>query len=67
MAPVVLVGSLALYVTGSFPEPIVHENANGTSKFSGECNVFVGNWVPDESYPLYNASDVLLLNKVLVV
>lgn len=30
----------------------VHESSNSV----GKCNVFEGKWIPDESYPLYNAS-----------
>nr|XP_016451653.1 PREDICTED: protein trichome berefringence-like 7 [Nicotiana tabacum] len=56
----VAIGSGYFYNTNSFPQPIVLENAGDNrtnTNFSGECNLFVGNWVPDESYPLYNASE----------
>lgn len=56
----VAIGSGYFYNTNSFPQPIVLENAGDNrtnTNFSGECNLFVGNWVPNESYPLYNASE----------
>lgn len=53
----IAIGCGYFYNANSFQEPVVHENENRTSNFSGECNFFVGNWVPDESYPLYNASE----------
>ncbi|XP_075083419.1 protein trichome berefringence-like 7 [Nicotiana tabacum] len=56
----VAIGSAYFYTTNSFPQPIIHENVGDNrtnTNFSGECNLFVGNWVPNESYPLYNASE----------
>ncbi|XP_022766312.1 protein trichome berefringence-like 7 [Durio zibethinus] len=44
------------YVFPSYQPAIRTYRVHESSDLVGKCNVFDGKWIPDESYPLYNAS-----------
>ncbi|KAJ9177798.1 hypothetical protein P3X46_012970 [Hevea brasiliensis] len=53
----IAIGGGYIYVLPSFTQAFHGYGISKSNDSIGDCNVFDGNWIVDNSYPLYNASE----------
>lgn len=53
----IVIGGGYMYVLPTFSQAFLGYGVSQLNTSRGECDIFDGNWVTDNEYPLYNASD----------